>query len=79
MPRFFLCLIERDSVTDDLEGLAFVDMPAAIADAVRQIRRMVSLEMIETGRVNLDRAIEIVGDGGAHRRIPFSDAITVSA
>ncbi|MFC3582104.1 DUF6894 family protein [Sphingomonas hylomeconis] len=78
MQRFYLCLVEQGRVTEDLEGMAFSDMDAAAIDAIRQIRSMLSLEILENGKFDLDRSIEIVGDGGASRRIPFSQAVSVS-
>ncbi|WP_427916125.1 DUF6894 family protein [Sphingomonas qilianensis] len=79
MPRFYFYLIECDSVTDDLEGRTFADVSAAVADAIRQIRCMLSLEIVEFGQIALDRAIDIRCPDGSARRIDFSDAVKVLA
>ncbi|WP_443025547.1 DUF6894 family protein [Sphingomonas sp. PB4P5] len=79
MQKFHLCLCERDVVIDDPEGHLFPDLDAAVTDAIRQIRGMVSIEIAEKGETDLARSIEIVGQNGTARRIAFSDAVSFSA
>jgi hypothetical protein len=65
-------------VIDDIEGQMFADIDAATVDAIRQIRSMVSLEIVERGEADLTRAINIVSNGSVTRHVAFSEAISVS-
>ena len=78
MPKFYLSLLDRDGILADHEGQMFDDIDSAAVDAIRQIRSMVSLEIVERGEADLTRAIEIVGQGGVARHVAFSEAISVS-
>ena len=77
MPRYRFHLIEHEIATDDPEGQNFADLDTAASDALRQIRSMVAVEILEAGNVDLRRTIEIVDQDGAVRRIAFGEAISV--
>lgn len=76
MQKFHLFLCERNVVIDDPEGYLFADLDAAVADAIRQIRGMVSAEIAESGESDLTRSIQIVGPTGDAHRISFAEAVS---
>jgi hypothetical protein len=77
MPRYHFRLIEPTISIDDLEGQEFADLAAATRDARRQIRNMLAVEMVENGKIDLRRSIEILaGPGGTHR-IAFANAVSL--
>lgn len=78
MPRFHFDFVERNTVLADNEGCTFATLEMAITDAIRQVRSMVSLEIADSGHVDLQRSIVLVENGRRVRCVSFSEAISVS-
>ena len=77
MPRFHLNLKNRIGFVPDLEGLELPSERAAYAEAVRNIRSIVSAEVLE-GVVDLDGSVEIMdAQGQLLAVVPFKEAVQI--
>ena len=75
--RYFLHIRDRAGSVRDDDGSEFPGLVAAIGEARRGIRSLLS-EGVKAGTLDLDGYIEIAGEDGAPILVvPFSDAITI--
>ena len=78
MPRYFFHLY-NDVVAEDEEGQDLPDLAAAREYALRNIRDLMTEEVMK-GRLILRHRIEIADEQGKRvLTVPFSEAVTVEA
>ncbi|HWH18879.1 MAG TPA: hypothetical protein VNT77_11220 [Allosphingosinicella sp.] len=77
MPRFFFHL-RNDIDAPDEEGTELPDLEAARAHATAEARNMISVSVLETGRINLHHRID-VGDetGQVVATVEFGNAVRI--
>ena len=79
MSHYFLHLHNRTGFTRDDEGLELADLAAARDEAIRNIRGILSSEILG-GRVDLNGRVEIAdGDGTVLAVVQFTDAVQLTA
>ena len=77
MPPFHFHIRTSDALIEDPEGIEFADRGAAIVEAVRGARCLMTGE-VRRGTLCLDQAIEIHDAAGQHvTTVPFAEALTV--
>ena len=79
MPRFHLHIRTPGGLIEDQEGLEFPDYAAAVVEAVKGARSLMTGE-VAGGTLCLDQSIEIHDAAGKHlTSVPFSDAVRLIA
>ncbi|MFN3389665.1 MAG: DUF6894 family protein [Allosphingosinicella sp.] len=61
---------------EDLEGLAFLSLDAAIVAATDAARDIMSAD-VRTGDLNMAQQIEITGPGNQQATVRFAEALTI--
>jgi hypothetical protein len=77
MMRYFLHIHDRIGTVRDNDGREFPELVAAIDEALRRIRSLLS-EGVRAGALDLDGCIEIGSEDGVPILVvPFGNAITI--
>ena len=75
MPRFYLDVLDGDQVIQDLEGIDFADLDAALAEAVQGARDLVASGIMENEDVSGQSFVIRDGHGETVATVPFRETL----